>query len=122
VPGDVAVIETGVLDALGNPVYEYTLQLPEEDWFRQYAGTDYWLSVAALTEEPTGWQWLMSGVPGDSVTMQYVNDAWLCVPVSGNMMFGLAGFPTPPPAIPEPASIALLALGALALANRRRGQ
>jgi hypothetical protein len=119
-PATVLGEATGIVDLAGAPVLKYTAAVP--------AGTPnlllpatYYIAVAAKTGE---WYWQF-GAPGDGLNWfrEESDDAWISGADFGNfsdLAFSLDL--TPVQAIPEPGSVALVALGAfglLALARRR---
>ncbi len=122
--------------------YTYKINLPKDVWFRQKEGEIYWIGIQAVmggtgsfnwifrdrnacmwnddaVYSPTGsapWQhfgWPDAGPDGEPAPYDMkLPDDW---DKSADMSFSLSGIP-----IPEPASIALVALGGLAFAFRRK--
>ncbi len=76
--------------------------------FMANAGTKYWLSIQPAMDFPPQWGWA-SGTGGDSAAYQVFFGAGAALPA--DMAFSLTGVP----AVPEPSSVALLALGLVGL-------
>ncbi len=58
--GDAGETALPGVDSEGETVYEYSLYLPEDDWFHQDQGTYYWISIVAVapnTGDPPIWGW-----------------------------------------------------------------
>lgn len=103
-------IWSGIYDAAGEPVYEYNAYLVEP--FNQEPGTEYFIDIDDPIEQTWGWHQAQYQQM-DFHAMQTPNHVgpW----VTGgevDLAFELM--------IPEPATIALLGLGALSLLRRRK--
>jgi hypothetical protein len=97
------------------PTYNYDLDLTTA--FTAAAGTEYWLSIVPDLAFPPQWGW-HSGTGGDARAIQDFQGARAAV--GNDMAFSLSAQDQ---AVPEPASLTLLGLGALSMAGfgwRRR--
>lgn len=135
--GDVNETLFGV-DLEGETVYEYSLYLPEDDWFYQQQHNYYWISIVAVTPDigdPPIWGWHTGIEPEDPF-----GDLDLSWAVTGKVdqTGGMPNIPEGNPAewewmnynmafafttIPEPGTLALLGTAVAGLlAIRRRSK
>ena len=102
--------ETFVGNEPSGPIYTYSVDLSIP--FLATGGTQYWLSIVPDVGFPPQWGW-HTGTGGDGIAYQDFFGSRFQVPV--DFAFDLTGA-----AVPEPASLALVGLGILALTAFRR--
>ncbi|MCP4251538.1 MAG: hypothetical protein GY778_31255, partial [bacterium] len=58
--GSINVVATGLQTSVGEEIFLYELDLPQDLWFEQIEGETYWFDVAARSadpEDPYIWRW-----------------------------------------------------------------
>lgn len=94
-------------DAAGSPAFSYSAAVN----FQAAGGTQYWMSIVPDLGFPPQWGW-ESGTGGDGAAYQVFGGQGSAL--ATDLAFTLDGSP-----VPEPATLAALGLGALALIRRR---
>lgn len=93
----------------GKHVYQYYVDLPEDDWFAQVLGTIYWLTIEATMSDPSvQWGWHESNEHRVSPAVQDFKDSgW--VQIRNNLYANDMAFELT--TIPEPAGLSVMAVG-----------
>lgn len=94
-------------DSAGSPAFSYSAAVN----FMAAGGTQYWMSIVPDLGFPPQWGW-ESGTGGDGAAYQVFSGQGSAL--ANDLAFTLDGSP-----VPEPATLAALGLGALALIRRR---
>lgn len=106
--------DSGLLTADSDTVYQFDLDWTGPTFFTPTAGTRYWLSIVD-TQGTNSFRWHNSATGDDHAAASSFGGPWFSIDDRANEAFVLNPAP-----VPEPASMAALGLGALALLRRRK--